>query len=76
MGFREGSQLQKQGEGEERQEIQGHTGWKEKTQKTSVEAALVDCVITVGIDIMRVMSIFFELFSVIFLRVGRVRILL
>ena len=40
MGFREGDQLQKQGEGEEGQEIQGHTGWKEKAQKTSVEAAL------------------------------------
>ena len=36
-----GNQLQKQGEGEERQEIQGHAGWKEKAQKTSVEAALV-----------------------------------
>ncbi len=41
MGFRESNQLQKQGEDEERQEIQGHAGWKEKAQKTSVEAALV-----------------------------------
>ena len=41
MGFREGNQLHKQGEDEEGQEIQGHAGWKEKAQKTSVEAALV-----------------------------------
>ena len=40
MDFREGNQLQKQGKGEERQEIQGHAGRKEKAQKTSVEAAL------------------------------------
>ena len=43
MGFREGDQLQKQGEGEEGQEIQGHAGWKKKAQKTSLEAALVAC---------------------------------
>ena len=42
MGFREGNQLQKQGEGKEGQETQGHAGWKKKAQKTSLEAALAN----------------------------------
>ena len=39
MDIHHGSQLQKQREDGKRQEVQGHTGWKQKAQKTSPDAA-------------------------------------